>query len=250
MVSVKLPEIISYEDRDSYEEGILCLYSFKSEKQDPIFENVEYEIEVVLKVDKYEMPETINYAAIKKVGWDEKIVKITNENIHHQLFDKLIFPEVMLHLGCCFMSSYDLYSIIRQHIKENIDKSVAKITSNYDFCFTVKKIVTLMEPRKYTYNNIFARTKRQRSKIHHGVQEHKEIEIFEMTHTQENYRSYTPIQPLHARNESELKKKIDDLLKKLIEIINEPLNQCTHCSGTGYAKDIDEKIKINLIRGD
>ena len=139
-----------------------------------------------------------------------------------------------------------MYDITRQYIKENIDNSVAKITSDYDFCFAVKKIVKLLQPETITYQNIFGRTKKEREKIRYTTKEYKEITIFEMTHKQENYKGYTAIEPMYANNEDELKQKIDTWLKELITAINEPLVQCTHCNGTGYEEKII-KIDTNKI---
>ena len=59
-----------------------------------------------------------------------------------------------------------------------------------------------------------------------------------MTHDRENYKSYTPVKAIFANTESELKEKIDALLENLIAVINEPLNFCEHCNGTGYTQEI------------
>ncbi|MFK5882928.1 MAG: hypothetical protein QM489_01155 [Candidatus Izemoplasma sp.] len=39
----------------------------------------------------------------------------------------------------CEISSQDLYNIIRERVKQNINYENAAITSDYDFCFTVKR---------------------------------------------------------------------------------------------------------------
>lgn len=63
-----------------------------------------------------------------------------------------------------------------------------------------------------------------------------------MTHTGQNYKGYTPIQPIVANSQQELKDKIDEYLKKLMAYINEPLVECERCGGTGYVNKI-EKFK-------
>ena len=238
LMSKSLLEIIKIEEKENYGEDVLGLYDFKSDKQPDITVEVKYDIDIVLNITNYEEPKKIDYNAIQRSSWNDETIKITDKDIKHQLLDKIIFPEILLPTRPCSISSINLYSIIRQHIRENINTKVAEITSDYAFCFAVKKIMALIEPRKFTYNNLFAPTKKGRAKIRFGVQEYKKIEIFEMTHTQENYKSYTPVKELFADSETELKGKIDNLLQKLITAINEPLEMCKHCKGTGYTKEI------------
>lgn len=238
LISKQLPKIINLEEKNNYTEAVLNLYDFKSDKVPNIMIKGEYDIETIFKVDNYQESPKFDYNILLK-----NKSKISNVDINHQLLDKLIFPEILLSVQPCSISSLNLYGAIRKHIIDNIDARVSTITSNYDFCFTVKKIVPLIKPRKFTYNNIFARTKKARLKTHFGIQEYKNIEIFEMTNDKENYNNYTPVKTLFAENEIELKDKIDTLLKNLITVINEPLSFCTHCNGTGYTQEI-KTVKI------
>lgn len=242
LISSELPEIIMCKERDNFDDEIFSLYEHKEDKQEPKLQKVEYEIDVVFEVENFEMPLVIDYKAINRSGFDDKVFNITNKNINHQLFDKLIFPEIMLHTRPCSIPSHELYCLVRQYIKDNIDNKVAKITSDYEFCFAVKKIIPLIEPRTVSYSNIFARTKKERNKIQYSIQKFKEVDIFEMTHDQSKYNNYTVINSIFADNELELKNKIDEFLSHLIDIINQPLIMCEHCNGTGYQTEID-KIK-------
>lgn len=246
-ISDKLPKIIKYEDREQFDDDIFSLYTFKDDKQDSVLEDVECEIDVVFEVENYEMPPVINYKAIRRTDFSDKEFNITNTLINHQLFDKLIFPEVMLHTRPCSISSQNLFALVRQYVKENIDTKVAKITSDYDFCFTVKKIVPLIEPQTVSYQNIFARTKKERAKINYSTKTFKEIEIFEMTHEQSKYNNYTVIQSIFAENEQELKEKIDNFLDNLITIINESLRMCEHCNGSGYLTEVKRIKQSELL---
>lgn len=248
LVSEQLPSIIKYDDIGNYSEDILNLYSYKEDKQEPILVDVEYEIDIVMEVENFELPPVINYKAIKRNDFSDKQFNITSQSINHQLFDKLIFPEVMLHTRPCSISSQNLYCLVRQYIIDNIDNKVAKITSNYDFCFEVKKIIPLIEPQKVSYQNIFASTKKERNKIHFTTKEYKETSIFEMTHDQSRYDRYTPIKPIFADSESELKEKIDRFLEGLMQVINHPLCLCPNCNGTGYLDDIKKIKQDDLIK--
>lgn len=243
LISDKLPKIIEYTDSVNYDDDIISsLYSYKEDKQKPIMVDVECEINIIMEIDNFELPPVINYKAIRRDQFTDKEFNITNQNIKHQLFDKVIFPEVMLHTRPCSISSQMLFMLVRQYIKDNINTKVAKITSDYDFCFTVKKIIPLLEPETISYSNIFAKTKKERSKIQYSTKTFKEVEIFEMTHAQSKYQNYTVIQPIYADNELELKNKIDEFLLNLITVINEPLHLCPNCKGTGYIDEI-KRIK-------
>ena len=242
--SEKLPLIIGYKDKDKYDNDVIdSLYSYKFDRASDYFKDVEYEIEEILDIENYTFPPQIEYKGIHKVNWNEETYKIKNCDVKHQLIDEIIYPEVMLHNRPCEFTSKQMYDITRQYILENIDNKVAKITSNYNFCFTVCKIIPLLEPETITYQNIFARTKRERSKVRTTIKKYEEKKIFEMTDVQERYKGYPVIPKVVANSETELKEKVDTWLAGLIEIINKPLCTCPTCSGNGY---IDEIARVDF----
>lgn len=237
--SDKMPLVIPCEDRDKYNySAIESLYKYTYDRKPDYMEDVECNIQVVCEIDNYTFPPKFEYNAIAKVGWNESQYTITNANVQHQMLDKMIFPPVLLHNRPCKLSSKQMYDITRQYILTHIDNAVAKVTSNYAFCFEVKKLVPLIEPETITYQNIFGRTKKERNKIHTAIKKYEEKSIFEMTHEQEKYKGYSVIPELYADSEVELKEKIDAWLEGLMEIINKPLCQCPHCQGSGYIDDI------------
>lgn len=235
----KMPEIIPYEKKEDYNYDVIeNLYSFKYDREPNYLEEYPCEIQVVCEVDNYTFPPQIEYTGIHKWNYSDTPYTIKNADVQHQMLDKMIFPAVLLHESPCKFTSKQMYDITRQYILEHIDNSVAKITSNYDFCFTVRKLIPLIEPETISYQNIFARTKRERNKIHTSIKKYEEKDIFEMTYSPENYKGYSPIPEMYANSESELKEKVDRWLNGLIEIINKPLCQCPECRGTGYVGDI------------
>ncbi len=244
MASNVIPLIVGYNDLDE-EDYTYSLYELQYDIKKgglKLVDNIEFNI--LFEVTNFEFPPMVNYDAIKRINYSDKKVKITNANFKHQLFDKMIIPDILIHNYPCEISSVDLYSVVRQYIKDNIDTKVAKITTDYNFCFEVKKLIPLHTPKDYTYINPFS-TKKQGNKIHRGVKEYREEEIFEMTHACEKYKSYTVIQPIFANNEYELKEKIDKYLVNLIQYINEPLTECGHCKGLGFINEI-KRINTNL----
>ena len=199
---------------------------------------------MICEIENYNFPPKINYTGIHKQNYSDCNYSITNANVQHQMLDKMIFPEVLLHERPCKLTSKQMYDITRQYIIEHIDNSVAKITSNYDFCFEVRKLIPLIEPETITYNNIFARTKRERNKILTTIKKYEEKSIFSMTDDKAQYKGYPVIPELCANSETELKEKVDMWLEGLMELINKPLCQCPQCKGTGYLDDIS-KIEFN-----
>lgn len=242
LASDKMPKIIPYEEVDGYNwELIDSLYSYEHDQAPSYLADVSCDIQVLCEIDNYNFPPKLEYNAVHRKNWSDEQYTITNASVHHQMLDKIIFPAVLLHNKPCKFSSVQMYNITRQYILDHIDNSVAKVTSNYDFCFTVKKLIPLIEPETITYHNFFARTKRERNKVHTTVKKFNEVEIFEMTHDQRRYDNYTVIPEMYANSEAELKEKVDTWLEGLMKIINEPLCQCPHCQGTGYVGEIKKQ---------
>lgn len=247
-VSKKLIKIIKYENRDDYDYEVLeSLYELKYEMSLPGKKKYDVEIETVCEIDNFIDACDFSYKATKNINFEDRVYTITNADIEHSMLDKIIIPDVLLTNRPCRFTSKQMYDITRQYVKEHIDSKMARITSDYDFCFTVKKIVPLLEPKEIAYSHIFARTKRERTKIHYRTASVKEFDILSMTHDQENYKGYTAIEGIFANSESELKKKIDLWLESLIEIINKPLCQCEHCKGTGYVGESSRVNKNEMI---
>ena len=241
LVSDKIPKIIPYETREEYNLNLLnSLYEYKYDIKPVHLEEIMYDIQVLCEIENYNFPPTFNYTGIKKEGFSDCKYIIKNSDIQHQLLDKIIFPPIMLHEKPCKLSSKQMYDITRQYIIDNIDQSVARITSNYDFCFEVCKIIPVIEPKIITYHNIFAKTKRERDKIHSHIKKYEEYTIFNMTDDRQQYKGYSVIPEMYANNETELKEKLDTWLESLIKLINKPLCQCPECKGKGYINDISK----------
>ena len=239
--SDKMPLVIPCEDREKYNEAVFNLYKYTYDQEPDYMEDVECNIQVVCEIDNYNFPPKFEYKAIEKAGWNERQYTITNANVQHQMLDKMIFPPVLLHERPCKFTSKQMYDMTRQYILTHIDNSVATVTSNYNFCFEVKKLIPLIEPETIKYQNIFGRTKREREKIHTTIKKYEEKSIFEMTHEQEKYKGYSVIPEMLANSEAELKDKVDTWLESLMAIINKPLCQCPQCQGTGYIDDIKKE---------
>jgi hypothetical protein len=152
-----------------------------------------------------------------------------------------VYPALTIHERPCKLTSKQTYDIVREHVKLNINPKVAKITSDYDFCFTVKKIIPIARPYSYEYDARSPWSRRRKPEMKTRWVGDKEIDCFEMTSTEDHYKGYTPIKPFEGKSEDDLKDNIDAYLETLMAYINEPMKECPTCNGVGvlYNKDIE-----------
>lgn len=214
---------------------IMSLYDFKSDVQTPILVDVEFTYETVQEIEEIKEPQAFSY---KRLGDYGKITTpITNSNVKHDIIHEIINPSIALHATPCKLSTQETYDIIRAYVKDNINPKVAEITSDFNFCFTVKKKIKLAKEHIYQVdvNSNFFGGRKKKPKYETRIQKSNSVQVFEMCHAP--YQSYTPIKPFQADNEDELKVYIDNYLNHLIEVINEPLQYCEYCNGTGVKVD-------------
>lgn len=244
------------DDSDCYEySGEFGSYASLYE---PVFEElpaklVSVDVELVLlgelQIDNLTKPEETKVSVVSKNGWNELKTQISLASIvNYDDLIRIVVPDFMLHNHPCSLSSEQVYKIVRAYLQENIDRKVAKITSDYDFCFTVEKIITKHKP-------VSKSVELKKSNGHsYSTPRFTKIEttsvyakIFEMTYSgyigrQEGYNGYTPIAPWKADNLADMQMQVKFYLDKLLEVINEPMKECNCCKGTGF---LFEGLKTN-----
>lgn len=211
-------------------------YELKVDKQDPKEELIEFQLEVLTEIEIFESIEYKEYRVLSDRNWTHKGTRVLKfENIiKNYLVDEMLVPSILLKDKPCQIDGNALYEIVRQHIKDNINPKVAEITTNYSFCFTVKKKINLSKPYTTQHEILTKAGKSYRSpKYRKKLHTSKEIEIFEMTPPREKYRKYTVLSGLRGDNHDDLQKNLDLYLEELISVINEPLQVCDCCNGTG-----------------
>jgi hypothetical protein len=156
-----------------------------------------------------------------------------------------IEDEITTHPGLlqdkpCKLSSEESYKIIRSHVKREIDHDHAVITSDYDFCFTVEKVIPLYEqvPYQVDINNGNLGQKRKRKpKIVTRYRVNRKAKIYEISpvdsRTGKPYGSYPKCPEFTGMNAEDLERNIQQYLSDLMADINKPLSDCPHCRGTG-----------------
>jgi len=213
------------------------LYSLVSDPQPEKLEEIAIIIDRVIEADA--VPENVDFSFMAMKGKKEHKA-VTIKDMRYQLIDQIELPPILLPLKPCALSSKLSYQIIRDYVCAHIDGRYAKITSNYDFCFTVKKSIKLNEPVAYQVDINWGH-KRRKPKYETRYQLDREVEIFEMTHDEDRYREYTVLHGFTGISLEDLKNNIQSYLKNLIEKINEPVVDCPHCNGRGVI--IGEKIE-------
>jgi hypothetical protein len=242
MASDKIPTILLEDEATYHDDGERCwkeeyfhlrsLYVRNCDKQPDTIEPVDFALRVAMEVDTIKEPESFGYKAIAR--WDETFT-ITDKDVIRQVIDTMIFPDLLLPTRPCKMTSKQTFDIIRAHVKDNIDSRYAMITSDYDFCFTVKKKVVLEDPVSYQVdinNNMFSGRKKTPKYVTRNTTT-RDYTIFEMTSKESAYKGYTIIAGFAGDNNEDLRQKIDAYLKDLMDFINDPVRECPQCKGAG-----------------
>ncbi|MEX0595128.1 MAG: hypothetical protein WD512_01420, partial [Candidatus Paceibacterota bacterium] len=243
-------EDVTYYDEDEYERmwkdefsHLRSLYELKYDKQDSKNVEVEFTYETICEIDEIKSPEGFSYQ-VQKTQWEHEGTKnLTEKDVHHQLIDKIMFPEIVLGQKTSKFTSKQMYDIVRQYIKQHINYDYAEITSDYNFCFTVKKKIQLNDPHMNKREIMKSNGRPYKSpKYHKRYIKDRKAEVFEMTSTKDNHKGYTPIPEMIGDSIEDLQQKVDRYCEELIKIINKPLVDCPHCSGHGVI-DHDKKVK-------
>ena len=234
-------------DKEEYEyQGLLAgvgnLYKKVFETVPERLEEIDFEIQIIrnLEIENISNPIEMKIMSyhqgnfrVKPLEFDLKSVTTWGE------LEKILTPEFLLHERPCEISSQNLYKIIRTHVVQNLDRSKCKITSDYDFCFTVKRLVQVKPyvVRKEQYKGLFKSY--NPSKFKNETVTVKEVDCFEMTHDQADgngrgYKGYTIIPALKANNLKQLSEYLKQYLDDLITNLNTPVVECEHCNGTGH----------------
>lgn len=208
------------------------------------YEEVQFEAECkgVVEGDISE-PVTTTFKIRKTGMWEdgkEQVVQL-DKIVHYGELDKILTPEFALHTKPCALTSKQTYDIVRTYIKDHIDPKQAAITSDYDFCFTVKKKVALKPWVKSTEVKKANGRSYRTPKFKTQTVDHKQVDLFEMTSDQDKYKGYTVIKGFVGENLEDLVDVMKNYLQDLIEYINMPVAECQHCNGTGHviSKDFD-----------
>lgn len=215
------------------------LYERKSDPQPDVIKEVPFEIVAHVKVERIINPDIFSYKTYDGGQFSSLETTTQEDSVHYQLMDRIVFPGFALPTKQCKLSSKKSYAIIRAFIKDKINPKWAEITSDYDFCFTVKKKIQLHEPIEYQVDVASLRARKPRYKT--KLQTHRDVVVFEMTHAERKYKGYPILPGFEGKDLEDLKRNIDEYCNELIARINEPFVDCPKCKGTGVLLSSEEK---------
>lgn len=224
MISKAMPKVVNYDDMNH---DISDFYEYKYDKEDDKVVEVDFDINVIGEIANFHMTGDFKVEGLKEVSYKETKYEINKEDLEYQLIDEIIYPDFVKDGLPVKISSNQLYNVARNYIKDNMDGKYVKITSDYDFCLTVKKRIPYQVE---TFDGIKT--------------EYKLKTVYERTPKYKKYKGYTVMESLTAKNSDELKKKIDDYLERLINIINKPIKLCDKCNGKGVVEEVKNHRKL------
>jgi hypothetical protein len=255
-VKLGIPLTISKEESFEYNDDYWCLgaespyhkfnsfYRRVTDKAPDSWAEIDFEVQdkgflSVNEVDNFQdMKLTVDVRSDRYTDYKEVKIEdsISNVVTYYEL-ETLLTPDIALHNRPCYINADTAYRIIRHYVRTHIDGRYARITSDYDFCFTVKKLVHI---KPYIHKwEIKKNNGRSYSKPKYNSRliTTTEVEVFEMCPSKK-YNNYTPIDGFKGDNLADLIENVKLYLDELITYINAPLEQCSHCNGTGI-KEIE-----------
>ncbi len=213
---------------------LYSLYKAVSDSQDGIEQELEFDIETLdIEIDNIKTPKEICYRACRVGSWSSEKYIVTKDKVQHQLIDTILFPKVLLATRPTKMSSRQTYDIVRAHIKDHHDKTTSKIVDDYDFCFKVEKRIAGNPYSVVTEKLTRAGRSYRKPRYNTRWVNSRGVVLFEMTTKGKPWQKYTPIEGFSADTADELVEQIDTYLAELMAVINAPVEDCTHCGGTG-----------------
>lgn len=124
------PKVLAYDELDS-DDDIYALYVSKYDTVEGVWEEIEFDVEILSEEESFYIEKP------KYKGTPSLMTQLTTNPLLHAQRE-------------CSLSGKEFYNVIRNYIKTFIDGRYAKITSDYDFCLTVEKVIHLTEPVPYT----------------------------------------------------------------------------------------------------
>lgn len=248
LISEKLPEFLSVEEIEGSSCNLAPLYNAVYSEPEEFIENIEVTWELLGEViiDNFKDPVKMSVSVYingkyPKSGGEVNIPII--KLVETSIFDQMLVPEFLHYQRPCSISSVDTYKIIRKYINDNLDPKWAVVTSNYDFCYTVKKKVALKPWIRKTEILKSSGRSYKAPRFETCEVTHETVDIFKMTHSVAKYRGYTPIEGFTGENLEDLCKNIKQYLDELITFINQPTSGCGCCKGVGVL--MEDTFEVN-----
>lgn len=216
-----MPEIITMEmyGTDEYDEIIAC-YSLKYDEVDGGYEDIEFTVDNIYTKRDFEFV-TNTYSA--SVG----------------LLTEIEYPEEVYQDMPCKLDSKQVFDLIREHVKANINTSIAKVTSDYDFHFEVTRNIGLANPyTKMVDTNNSWMNKRRKPKWVERMVSDKSVLILNIKTPGSNDYGKDCVVPssITGENYKDLEIKVKKYLDEIMQNINKKYCECPQCQGWGVVE--------------
>lgn len=244
-VDGKIPLSIPYKDVEGYYDcdddwlwrkytAIQGLYTLKYKEYEGGFRPVNFEVVNSGDVDgSVSKPLDSKFKISGKYQSDE-VERALKDIVTYSELEQILTPEFLLHEKPCTLPSKQFFNLVRSYVKDNIDKQQARVTSDYDFCFTVRKLIAI-KPYEIKREQLKANGKSYRTpKFNYSQVKNEEVTVFEMTSKSDKYNNYPVLDDMTGESLQDLYDNVKVYLEVLMEKINKPIKQCECCKGKGY----------------
>lgn len=244
-LTLKDTEVEEFYDSDVYTHNwnnpvynnLRSLYERKHDREPDYFAEVIFEAEYLGEIVSENVDNVVSAKyLVNRTNWasDGKTEIDIKDVVTYYELEKMLVSDLLIHNRPCYLDSVMTYKIVRNYIKDNINPKVATITSDYDFCFTVQKKIAIKPLEKRT-EILTSRSKSYRPpRFKTSVTTHKTVPMFEMTNAKDKYQGYTVIDGFKGDNLQELVDNTKHFLDDLMDYINQEVDECIHCKGTGH----------------
>lgn len=224
-----MPSVITMEMYKSGEfDEVMGLYTCKYDTEDGGYEPINFEISTIYSRKDFEFVPN---------KYDARV----------DLLTEIEYPEEAHQDMPCKLTSEQMFTIVRNHVKRHIDTRYAKITSDYDFHFEVVKNIALADPLQEMVdaNNSLINKKRKPKWVSRTIAS-KKTTILNIKRSPNdcNYGDDCHVIPsITGKNYANLIQKVDKYLDKLMSTINKNYCECPNCKGWGIV-EVENESKI------
>lgn len=216
-----MPSVITLEEYNTEEfDEVIKLYDYKYDEVEVGYEDIEFKISTIHKKENFEF-----------------VPKKYNTEV--SLITQLEYPEELWQEQPCKISSQEMYTIIRNHVKSNIDGKVAQVTSDYDFHFEVSKQIGLANPysKMIDTNNSWMNKRRKPKWVSKMISDKKEVILnLKRKPSDSDYGGSSLAPEITGKNQLDLQTNVDRYLGELMTTINKKYCECPQCQGWGIVE--------------
>ncbi|MEG1563781.1 MAG: hypothetical protein RR365_08650 [Bacteroides sp.] len=145
------------------------------------------------------------------------------------------------------LSSEQMYEIIRNYVRANINHSVAHIWSDYDFHFRVDRKILIAEPYSYDINLNSGNKRKKPNWVKEWVtSKDKTILNLKGKTSDSSCGEDCNLAPqISGKNALDLENKVNEYLDSLMKEINKEYKECPCCKGWGVV-DVNNNERENI----